>query len=68
MSNTYCEKKLKEDYPVYIGYCYVVAGVPIRSPVTGTVADLRKILQERGLIDPGDDIMSCDIVGRGILT
>lgn len=39
----YIERNLTDDNPVFKGYWYLADNAPFQSPVTGTVADLRKM-------------------------
>lgn len=59
------EKMLADDYPVYWDYLYVADGKVVRSDIKGTVADLRRDLEGRGIT--AKEITSCDIVTRGKL-
>lgn len=36
---------LSDDYPIYMGYVYVVDGKVIESDITGTVKDFKKDLR-----------------------
>jgi hypothetical protein len=51
------EYPLKDNYPVFCGYWYVVDGEPKESDISGTIADLKKYLN-------AEQIKNCDIVGR----
>lgn len=51
------EPILKDDYPVYCGYCYVGDGKVVISPVSGSVAQLKLWLNLK-------EVRRCDIVGR----
>jgi hypothetical protein len=51
------EPILADDYPVYVGYAYVVDGKPISSPVGGNVAGLKLALR-------ATEVRRCDIIER----
>lgn len=53
MSN-YNERVLEEDNPVFYGYWYLKDGEPFRSPVGGTVADLRKAFPDAATFQYAD--------------
>jgi hypothetical protein len=53
------ERILEDDYPVYLGYAYVVDGTPKSSPLEGTVRDLKFFFAAK-------EIRRCDLVGRGL--
>jgi hypothetical protein len=62
-----CEPLLQDDYPIHAGYLYVVDDRPFRSPITGTVAQLRKLLAENGHeYGATCEIRRCDISGRDL--
>jgi hypothetical protein len=50
---------LSDDYPVYFDYFYIVDGEVIQSPIRGTVAELKEVLQAQ-------EVKRCDGVGRGL--
>lgn len=52
------EPILEDSYPVYKSYFYVVDGKPIRSPINGTVLDLKYKLN-------AEEVRRCDAVERG---
>ena len=56
----YKEEVLTDDYPVYYAYYYIIDGQVTRSPLTGTVKDLK--LEYNAM-----EIKSCDILGRKII-
>jgi len=37
------ENILHDDYPVYFDYAYIIDGVPKKSDIQGTVADLKRL-------------------------
>ncbi len=51
------EPILENDYPVYPSYWYVVDGEPRRSPIAGTVGELKRKLQAK-------EVRRCDSVAR----
>lgn len=51
------EDVLKDNYPVFCGYWYVVDGEPKESDINGTVAVLKDYLKAK-------EIKNCDIGGR----
>jgi hypothetical protein len=51
------EPVLADDYPVYAGYLYVADGRVLRSPMTGSVADLKDHVG-------ASEIRRCDKIGR----
>lgn len=53
------EPVLADDYPVYAGYAYVADGVPISSPVQGTVKRLKAAVNAK-------EIRRCDLGGRNL--
>ena len=56
------ERVLEDTFRVCMGCAYVADGVMIRSDASGTVADLRRALEARGL--SATVITTCDIFGR----
>jgi len=54
------EPVLDDDYPVYVGYAYVVDGKPILSLIEGTVQRLKHSLK-------ATEIRRCDLVGRNLI-
>jgi hypothetical protein len=60
----YNEKILEDNYPVYFDYLYIADDKIVKSPIQGTIKDLKKILEKDKI---SCKIMSsCDIVGRQI--
>lgn len=53
------EHILEDDYPVYASYWYVVDGKPIRSPLQGTVRDLKRDQK-------ATEVRRCAAVKRGL--
>jgi hypothetical protein len=53
------EPVLADDYPVYLAYSYLVDGKAVRSPGTGTVADVKRVLRAA-------EVRRCDIAARGL--
>jgi hypothetical protein len=53
------ERVLEDDYPVFAEYLYVCDGIVERSPVHGTVADLKRATS-------ATTVTSCDIAGRNL--
>jgi hypothetical protein len=51
------EPILADDYPVYVGYAYVVDGKPVSSPIEGNVARLKMALK-------ATEVRRCDIIER----
>ena len=51
------ERVLSDDYPVFAGYAYVADGEVVESDISGTVADLKRLLK-------ATEIKNCDIFGR----
>lgn len=56
------EEILPDNYPVFWDYLYVADGEVIRSDIKGTIADLKKDLQNQDI--SCNEITSCDIAGR----
>lgn len=54
------EPILEDDYPVFASYWYVADGKPIRSPVQGSVADLKRAIGAK-------EINRCAAVKRGLI-
>lgn len=54
------ELVLPDDYPVYVDYFYVVDGVVKRSPLQGTVRDLKREYN-------ATEVKCCNAVERGLL-
>ena len=61
----YVEKILPDDYPVHLGYYYLIrfysiGEEPVKANLSGTVADLKDI-------DGVEYVKSCDVVGRDLI-
>jgi hypothetical protein len=54
------ERLLEDDYPVYPMYWYLVDGEPRRSPIEGTVRNLK-------LVFHAQEIRRCAAVQRGLI-
>jgi hypothetical protein len=54
------ERVLEDDYPVYPTYWYLVDGEPRRSPIQGTVRNLKLVLHAQ-------EIRRCAAVERGLI-
>ena len=57
MERDWDETILENDYPVFPSYWYVVDGTPRRSPVEGTVRDLKRVYRAA-------EVRRCDAVAR----
>lgn len=53
------ERELEDNYPIYLGYLYVVDGNPWKAPDEMTVGELK----QRGKFT---SVKNCDIKGRGL--
>lgn len=60
MSKDFDEPELEDDYPVYPSYFYIADGTVIRSPIDGTVRELKRALKVHV-------IRRCDTVARDLL-
>ena len=56
------EKELPDDYKVRYDYLYVADGKVVRSDIQGTIRDLRRNLESRGI--SAKEITTCDIFAR----
>jgi hypothetical protein len=54
------ERILEDDYPVYPTFWYLADGVPKRSPLQGTVRDLRREFKCA-------EVRRCAAVARGLM-
>jgi hypothetical protein len=50
------ETVLEDSYPVHTGYVYIFDGVFYKSPLTGTVADLKQL--------GAKEVRRCDLFGH----
>lgn len=55
------ERILSDDYPVYWDYLYVCDETVCRSPINGTVKDLKRVTGAR-------EVKNCDMLGRELFT
>ena len=60
MNKDFDEPELEDGYPVYPYYFYIADGTVIRSPVAGTVRELKRALKAHV-------IRRCDAVARDLL-
>lgn len=57
------ERELEDDYPINIGYLYVINDKVVRSEIKTTVKDLKRTFKSQF---PNLSVKNCDIAGRDL--